>query len=148
MIFEIKGDVFSAPQKSALMQCISADASMSKGIAAEFKKRYPGLEKLKSQRNKVGSMIPLALQGRVIYNLCTKLNCWDKPEVSTLQACLLEAKEHALLAGLKDISLPRIGTGLDELNYEEHVLPSLKMVFKESGLNIWVYSFETNKTEE
>ena len=143
MIFEIKGDVFTSPNKSALMHCVSSDGSMCKGIAVEFVERYPGLKMLSKQRNNVGSTIPLACNDRIIYNLCTKLHHWDKPDVSTLQTCLLSVKEHAMLAGIKDISLPRIGTGLDKLNYTNHVLPSLKMAFKNSDINIWVYSMKT-----
>ena len=147
MIFEKKGDVFAAHESSALMHCVSADGAMSKGIAAEFVQRYPEIKILRKQRNKVGSMVPLASRGRIIYNLVSKLNRWDKPEVSSLQACLLSVREHAQLAGIKDISLPRIGTGLDKLSFMKHVLPSIKMAFKDSDINIWVYSLQENPIE-
>ena len=144
MIFEIKGDVFNAPKTSALMHCVSADGAMSKGIAVEFVKRYPELKIMRKQENKVGSVLPLACKGRIVYNLISKLHHWNKPEISSLQDCLLSAREHAQLAGIKDISMPRIGTGLDQLSYTNHVLPCIKMAFKNSNINIWVYSLEEN----
>ena len=148
MIFEVDGDIFMAPQKSALMHCVSTDGAMSHEIAGEFVKRYPELKLLRKQTKNVGSTIPLACSGRTIYNLCTKKQCGDKPDVSALQDCLLSVREHALLAGIKDISLARTGTGLNELNYMDQVLPSLKMAFKNSDINIWVYSLKGSPDDE
>ena len=51
MIFEIEGDVFPAPKRSALMHCVSADGAMSKGIAVEFVKRYPELKIMRKQKS-------------------------------------------------------------------------------------------------
>ena len=48
--FEVKkGDLFCSPSTDSLAHCISEDCAMSKGIAVQFKKKFEGVEQLKSQ---------------------------------------------------------------------------------------------------
>ena len=142
MIFEVKGDVFTAPFDYALAHCISADAAMSKGFALECTLKYPGIVKLRSGKNKVGTVVPLSLNNRRFYNLVTKSLYWSKPEIGVLQACLFAVRNHAMSTGLKNICMPKIGTGLDKFDYQKQVLPCIKVAFANSGINIWVYSIK------
>lgn len=45
------GDLFSCPESESLAHCISADARMGKGIAVIFKKKFGGVDEIKSQGN-------------------------------------------------------------------------------------------------
>ena len=44
---EVHGDLFTSTD--CLMHCVSQDLHMSKGIAAEFKKRFGGVDELRQQ---------------------------------------------------------------------------------------------------
>ena len=56
---EKRGDLFSCSENESLAHCISADARMGKGIAVIFKKKFGGVDDIKSQGNLRGASIDL-----------------------------------------------------------------------------------------
>ena len=94
---------------------------MSAGIATQFVRLYPELEKLRPHyRNlKAGSLIAQfsSQNGNWIYNLVTKNRHYDKPTYYNLRKSLCRMKSHMLTYGIKEINLPQIGCGLDKLEW-------------------------------
>jgi hypothetical protein len=137
MIQEIQGDLFNA--KGSLAHCVAADLKLGAGIAVQFKKRFSGLDELKAQGPTVGSICTLDRNDTIIYYLVTKKNssrCY--PTLETVKESLLAMKQHALNNGIKLISMPRIGSGLDQLPWPlvKHVI---EYVFNDSGVDIDIY---------
>lgn len=126
---EIEGDLFES--KHALAHCVSADLAMSKGIAVEFRDRFGGVRELRDQKPRVGDVLVLQdKEGqRPIYYLVTKQNYWDKPTYDTLSSCLIQLRLLCIKAGTKTIAMPRIGCGLDRLQWEA-VRGSIRRVFR------------------
>ena len=80
---------------------------------------------------------------RYIYNLVTKTKCSEKPNLPTLSLTLEEMKSHARLYGISTIAIPKIGCGLDQMNWQE-VVKLLRDIFAYSNIRIIVYTLEEN----
>lgn len=135
---EVKGDLFSCPSSSSLTHCISADCRMGKGIAVIFKKKFGGVKELLSQGQSPGGVATLRRDGRDVYYLVTKEKYWHKPTYETLTASLEAMKKHCLKQGTTELAMPKIGCGLDGLNWSK-VCDIIRDVFHDTDVTITVY---------
>ncbi|CAH1798937.1 unnamed protein product [Owenia fusiformis] len=138
-IIEKKGDLFSCPENESLAHCISEDCAMGKGIAVIFKKKFGGIQELKSQGVKTGGVAVLKRKDRFIYYLITKVRYFNKPTYDSLTKSLHAMKTHCQQNNVKHISMPRIGCGLDGLSWDK-VSKILTDLFSGSGITITVYT--------
>ncbi|XP_015228945.1 PREDICTED: O-acetyl-ADP-ribose deacetylase 1 [Cyprinodon variegatus] len=135
----VTGDLFSCPPDEALAHCISEDIRMGAGIAVMFKKKFKGVERLKEQKKVPGQCAVLAHHGRFIYYLITKKKASQRPTYENLRKSLEDMKSHCLQNNVKRISMPRIGCGLDRLQWNR-VAEILIQVFEHTDISITVYS--------
>ena len=86
-----------------------------------------------------GGFVFLPVGGNFIYNLITKDRFFDKPSYVDLRKSLEAMKIHVVRRGVRSISLPRIGCGLDRLEWYivKHILYE---VFFDCDLVLTVYS--------
>ena len=113
MITEVKKNLFTVDKEYALAHCISYDLAMGKGIAVEFQKKY-------NLREKIRPLLkdwPDCIFVNNVFNLITKQNYWKKPTYKTLVLALLKMKDIALENNIKKIAMPKIGCGLDRLQW-------------------------------
>ncbi|KAJ1139223.1 hypothetical protein NDU88_005598 [Pleurodeles waltl] len=136
---DVKGDLFSCPATDSLAHCISEDCRMGAGIAVIFKKKFGGIKELKSQNKKTGEVAFLKDGDRYVYYLITKKKASDKPTYDSLRKSLEAMQDHCLANGVKSVSMPRIGCGLDGLQWEK-VSDILENIFSETDIKITVYS--------
>ena len=134
-------------QPHSIRHCISADAKMSKGFADLRSQRIPGLRD-GCRRTKLlsGQTFPFwnRVGNRYIYNLVTKkTKCFEKPNLPTLSLTLEEMKSHVRLYGISTIAIPKIGCGLDQMNWQD-VVNLLRDSFAYSNIRIVVYTLEGN----
>ena len=144
--FEINnflGDIFklSAPN-SSLAHCVSRDFKMSKGFAEKFKKKFGRLEELRRAKARIGETVVLKEGRKYLYYLVTKQKYFDKPTNCTLKQALIQMKNHAVKNNVTEISMPRIGCGRDNLNWDE-VRQIITHVFSETRIRISVYQLNT-----
>ncbi|XP_051880651.1 ADP-ribose glycohydrolase OARD1-like isoform X1 [Pristis pectinata] len=135
----VQGDLFSCPEKDALAHCISEDCNMEAGIAVLFKRKYGCVEELQNQKKKIGDVAVLQKDQRCIYYLITKKLASDKPTYDALQNSLKAMRDHCLDNGILKISMPKIGCGLDNLEWDK-VSAIIQEVFKSTDIIITVYS--------
>ncbi|KAM4562995.1 ADP-ribose glycohydrolase OARD1 isoform 1-T1 [Odontesthes bonariensis] len=135
----VTGDLFSCPADDALAHCISEDCRMGAGIAVVFKKRFGGVPELKEQKKLTGQCAVLTSHGRFVYYLITKKKASHKPTYDSLGQSLEDMKSHCVKNGVTRISMPRIGCGLDRLEWSE-VSKILEQVFQHTNITITVYS--------
>ena len=142
MIYLKYGDLFVSSCSCSLAQCISADARMSKGISVKFVEHFPVVKNLQSEFNILGTAKPVFVMGRnkFVYNLISKQSYWLKPTLNDLYSSLLSMRSHAELFGVTDISMPKIGSGCDKLNFPGTVLPMIIRVFENTSVNIYIYT--------
>ena len=138
MISEIRGDLFSAPSRSSLAHCISKDCKLGAGIAKIFRQRFGRVDELQRMGTGVGGVSPLKVNDRFVYNLVTKEHFWGKPTYASLQESLFAMRNHALQHNVREICMPRIGCGLDKLEWDK-VKAVLGEVFSDHRIHITVY---------
>ena len=135
---ELQGDLFTSNDN--LAHCVSADLKMSKGIAYQFLKRFGCQDELKSQNKMTGEVAYIVTpDNKYIFYLITKLKYYQKPTMNSLRVCLNAMKELIKSNSIKTLSMPRIGCGLDKLNWED-VKRLISDVFGDLDLTITVYS--------
>ena len=133
-------------QPHSIGHCISADAKMSKGFADFLSQRIPGLrDTCRRTKLLIGQTFPFWDQtgNRYIYNLLTKTEFSEKPNLPTLSLTVEEMKSHAQLYGISTIAIPKIGCGLDQMNWQE-LVKLLRDIFAYSNIRIVVYTLDEN----
>jgi O-acetyl-ADP-ribose deacetylase (regulator of RNase III) len=136
---EMKGDLFANSDNSSLAHCVAKDLGMGKGIAVFFKKIYGKIPELRAQNKEVGETAALDKdKDNYVYYLITKTRSRDKPTLSNLKSSLVDMRNHAIENGVKIISMPRIGSGLDGLDWND-VKNIIKEVFESTSIQINVY---------
>ncbi|MCQ4087930.1 macro domain-containing protein [Saccharibacillus sp. JS10] len=119
MIFnEIEGDLFALPDEYVLAHCISADAKMGKGIAAEFVRRFD-LQSLQEQAASEPLIIGQCYRKDRVINLVTKAKYFNKPTYKSLTQALQSLRDICEADGIAKLAMPRIGSGLDRLRWEK-----------------------------
>ena len=112
---EVFGNDFDS--KDSVAHCFSANFQMSAGIARHFKCKFP----TNYPTDLDHSYTPLWPQWlpetrRYLYHLVTKQKYFNKPMYSTLRASIQRLPTHAENNSFSRISMPCIGTGLDQLD--------------------------------
>jgi len=134
MIFrEERKDLFSVNFKEwTPVHCISRDCKMGAGIAVPMRKKFElgGLKK-------VVNIYPTSVYHNGVFNLITKAHYWNKPTLNSLKKSLIDMKSQIEELGIKKIVMPKIGCGLDKLNWPE-VRELIKVIFEEMDIEILV----------
>ena len=125
---------------TAIAHCISADAKMSKGFAETICRRVNGLHEFcRRAKTSVGSALLYWDPGsnNFIYNLVTKSRFFEKPTLDNLRISLENMRRHALLNNITKFSMPKIGCGLDKLQWTD-VSKLIQDTFTYSGILIQI----------
>ena len=139
-----QGDLFRYNKEGwYLAHCISADLALGKGIAVEFNNRFNMRNKLRqrfphgfTQPEVCFETIGCIKEGNVL-NLVTKGNYWNKPSYRTMAGALFFMKEECEEHGIKKIAMPKIGCGLDKLEWSK-VEDLIKRTFDDMDIEIVV----------
>ena len=140
---EEKGDLFAEEILSnyELCHCISSDFALGAGIAKAFAKmgvKKQLCEKYPKQWQGRGYCLITETNGTVVGNLVTKERYFHKPTLETLRQALENFREQALEMRLQRLAMPKIGCGLDKLDWTE-VQKVIKDVFNETEFKILVH---------
>lgn len=96
---------------------------MGAGIALEIDKRNKGLKDwLISYINSHDISCPIIIPSydknkRLILNLITKENYWNKPDYHTITHCISRMADFCKGHSVKHLAMPKIGCGLDRLSW-------------------------------
>ena len=137
VIREVSGDLFTSTE--SLCHCISSDFRLGRGIARTFRRKFPRILELRKLHIGRGGFVFLSVNGKYIYNLITKSRYYQKPSYLDLRKSLEAMRSHVVSRGVSRISLPRLGCGLDCLDWSV-VKQILYDVFHECDIVLTVYS--------
>ncbi|MCD1431043.1 DDE-type integrase/transposase/recombinase [Klebsiella pneumoniae] len=133
-------DLFEVPQEYSLVHCVAQDLKMSRGIAAEFRKRYGRLRELQKQNPRVGRVLRIhdhQQSPRSFFYLVTKSASDQKPTYKDVWKALNELKAVVLFLGIKKLAMPKIGCGIDGLDWRI-VRSMLEVLFRSTTVEILV----------
>lgn len=138
-LLEIKGDLFASTD--SLAHCVSEDLRMGKGIATTFSNKFGQVDNLINQNKKTGQVAYITdpTTNRIIFYLITKPRYFEKPEYSSLYESLVELRELCVKLNVKAVSMPKIGCGLDKLEWDM-VKMYLNNVFGSTDITITIYT--------
>ena len=136
---EVRRDLFSIDfeHEYSLCHCISEDLAMGKGIAVLFRDKFGRIDELKRQQRREGEVAFLSSGSCMIYYLITKPRYWNKPTYESLERCLVELRLDMQSRGMRKLGMPRIGSGLDGLEWSL-VRAVIEKVFRGSNIDILV----------
>lgn len=137
-IIEIEGDLFTCDNKISLAHCVSADFRMGVGIALKFKTWFGSMLQLKKQNIEPGSVAYINMDQRTVFYLVTKKNYWNKPTILNFTNSIRALKQELIKLKISKIAMPKIGCGLDKLNWPI-VREIIKKVFEDTEIEIIIY---------
>lgn len=122
--------------------CISSDFGMGAGIAVEFNTRFDMKNKLLKRfpngwLDENGRGVIGVIKEGETYNLVTKERVWNSPTYESIEKALVCMRDMMIADGVEDISIPKIGSGLDRLEWDE-VKKIIMDVFKDTNIEIIV----------
>ncbi|VVC35742.1 Hypothetical protein CINCED_3A002797 [Cinara cedri] len=147
IIKEVDTFLFNMPVEYSLGHCVARDMRMSSGIAVYFKSIFGRVGELMDQRPNVGNVAYLQQNDRFIYYLITKNISTQKPNYNTITAAIKKLRDFVVVHGVKKLAIPRIGCGLDKLDWLL-VKEIIGRMFKDVGCKIKVCHFTQSLTEE
>ena len=134
-------DLFTVGTGYVLAHCISSDFVMGAGIAKQFANKgvKDTLFAMYTPRewNGKGYIRVCPMNNYTVVNLITKNNVYDKPTYETLEQSLVELKEYMISRTLTKLAIPKIGCGLDSLEWFKVHLMIIKL-FADTNINILV----------
>ena len=135
-----KGNLLEA--QTSLAHCVSKDLKMFKGLARSFSDKFPGqADELKKMSLEVGELGAIKVDERFIYHLIIKEKVTEQPKYYPLKDALVKLKEHMVENEITEVSLPKIGTGMNQLSW-----PAVKMmieeVFEDTDLKITIFEMD------
>ncbi|ATL48191.1 phosphatase [Chitinophaga caeni] len=139
----VKGDLFNTPNLKALAHGCNCKGAMGKGIAVEFKNRFPEMYKEYKSLCTIGdfvlgSVFIYRADPFIIFNLGTQQSWRTKAELPAIRESLKKMLSAAEQYGIAEIGLPRIGAGLGGLNWGD-VKEVIEDVCELSKINIVVF---------
>ena len=113
---EVFGNILNF--RGSIGHCVSSDFAMKKGIAHQIHKQHPAVQH-RTDKVPPGHVFFYydTLNTRFIYNLITKYQFFEKPTYYELNRCLRSLAILTQKHNLDKIALPRLGCGLDKLNW-------------------------------
>jgi hypothetical protein len=133
-INEVKGDLFTGPMP--YVHCVSKDFKMGAGIAKIFRDKYGSMEYLIGQNKQIGEVAILRIEEGFVFYLVTKEHYYDKPTYKSMENSLKSLHRILVLNDIDSISIPKIGCGLDKLDWEKVKLLIHKCLI---GIKVTVY---------
>jgi O-acetyl-ADP-ribose deacetylase (regulator of RNase III) len=143
MITYVEGDIFQSSAK-VLVNPVNTAGVMGKGLALEFKKRYPAMfEEYRTLCEKgqfqVGDLWVYKAPEKWILNFPTKRHWREKSTLEIIETGLQKFVETYAEAGVESIAFPKLGSGFGGLDWETQVRPLMERYLQPLVIEISIY---------
>lgn len=143
MTLQHRGGNLFASELPALGHGCNCAGAMGKGIAVEFRRRWPAMFEEYKRRCADGSFKPGDLlvweaADRVVFNLGTQRTWRTKAELWAIEKSVRKMIEWAEQHGVPGVALPRIGAGLGGLAWRD-VAATLDSVAATTSVEVVVF---------
>lgn len=142
MIHYVSGNIFDSPAQT-LVNPVNTVGVMGKGLALEFKKRYPKMfEEYKKQCHDgwlhVGDLMLWRAKDHFVLNFPTKKHWKDPSSLIYVEAGLLSFVNKYESYGISSIAFPKLGCGNGGLDWEV-VKPVMERYLQELPIDVYIY---------
>lgn len=142
MIHYVSGNIFDSPAQT-LVNPVNTVGVMGKGLALEFKKRYPKMfEEYKKQCRDgwlyVGSFMLWRAKDHFVLNFPTKKHWKDPSSLIYVEAGLLSFVNEYESYGVSSIAFPKLGCGNGGLDWKA-VKPVMERYLQELPIDVYIY---------
>lgn len=150
MLNYVNSSLFSSPAR-VLVNTVNTVGVMGKGVALEFKKRYPDMYERYRQlcerdELEVGQLWLYRGPDRWVLNFPTKTT-WRKPsEPSYIQSGLETFVENYGEWGIDSISFPQLGCGNGGLDWGQQVQPIMEHYLRDLPIAIYIHVHVENES--
>lgn len=152
MITFLKGDIFKSPAQ-VIVNTVNTVGVMGKGVALEFKKRFPEMFKSyqKVCENKeldIGKLMIWKSSEKWVLLFPTKKHWRNPSKLEYIEAGLKKFKQTWDKMGIESIAFPRLGCGNGALNWKD-VKPLMEKYLQKLPINVYIYidNYEEPKHE-
>lgn len=142
MIEYVEGDIFISPAQ-VIVNTVNTVGVMGKGLALEYKNRYPEMFKLyrtacEKKQLKVGKLMLFYAPDHWILSFPTKEH-WRYPsKLEYIEAGLMKFRNKYADLNITSIAFPRLGCGNGELKWDD-VRPVMEKYLKPLPINVYIY---------
>ena len=143
MITYTEGDIFQSSAK-VLVNPVNTTGVMGKGLALEFKKRYPSMFEeyrtlCENAQFQVGDLWLYEAPDKWILNFPTKRHWREKSTLEIIEIGLQKFVAMFGEAGIESIAFPKLGSGLGGLDWEAQVRPLMEQYLQPLAIEILIY---------
>ncbi len=143
MVTFVKGDIFKSPAQ-VLTNTVNCVGVMGKGVALEFKNRYPQMfsdykEKCDQGMVKPGQPYLWEDDSSQVLNFPTKRNWRDNSLLQDIEDGLKQLASSYEKMGIQSIAMPALGCGLGGLSWSEVQPLIVKYLGALPDLDVYVY---------
>lgn len=155
-MIEFRHDNLLGADVEALVNTVNTVGVMGKGIALQFKKKFPGNFKAyeracKNEEIRIGEMFTVSLDSlsnpQYIINFPTKKHWKGKSRIEYVREGLKDLLREIERLDIHSIALPPLGCGNGGLNWEDEVRPLIEETFAQV-LEVQVYAFVPHSENE
>lgn len=131
-----------------IVNTVNTVGVMGKGIAADFKKKFPDMYKdykrhCDSGKFSAGTSWLWKGNDQWVLNFATKKHWRNPSKIDYLQSGLLEFRENFEDWGIREIAFPRLGCGNGGLNWDD-VRPLMIKHLRDLPITVYIHDFEKN----
>lgn len=143
MLNYVLSNIFDSPAQT-LVNTVNTVGVMGKGIAAEFKQRYPEMfEKYRRFCSNgsltVGKLYLYKSPNKWVLNLPTKAH-WRQPsKVEYVEAGLKKFVDTYLEHGITSVSFPQLGSGNGGLDWDRVVRPLMDRYLSDLDISVFIH---------
>lgn len=148
MLKYIEGDLFSSPAQ-VLVNTVNTVGVMGKGIALEFKKRYPEMflqykEQCDKHKLVIGKLMLWYEPDHWLLQFPTKEHWRNPSKLEYIEKGLMAFVRKYADYNISSIAFPKLGCGNGELDWNE-VKPLMEKYLKDLPIDVYIY---LGKSEE
>jgi len=145
---EVHGDIF-ASDAEAIVNTVNCVGAMGKGIALEFRKRYPDLydayrQACTGKEIQPGHVWVYQAKDRIIFNAAVKDDWRDASRIEWIESCLHELVKKCRTMNVKSLALTWMGAMNGRIPVDEIKASTRKILSDITDFEISVYEIRTN----
>ena len=143
MLRYVDSPLFESPAR-VLVNAVNTVGVMGKGVALEFKKRFPEMYRLyrghcKAGRFRVGQLWLYRTLERWVLNFPTKAHWRSPSKTAYIRAGLAKFVTTYQDRGIDSISFPLLGCGNGRLNFDTQVRPLMEQYLRPLPIPVYIH---------